>query len=126
VREIHKYVGYGVAAGFAVLTLWAAASFVRNRAPGSLFWTLLGGLQVILGIQIVVGGILFALGYRPLSNGPMWLHYAYGGLFPAVVLIVAHRVARRAEGIPWLVFGVAALVNFGLTFRALQTGLGVD
>jgi hypothetical protein len=42
------------------------------------------------------------------------------------VLVAAHRFARKQEGISWIVFGLAALVIFGLTFRALQTGLGID
>jgi hypothetical protein len=117
-------VGYAIPAGFAVLALWALYAFVRNKTPVSWFWHLLAGLQIVIGIQVIVGGILYLSDERPSTTGPEWLHYVYGGLFPAVVLIVAHRFARRLEGIAWLAFGVAALVNFGLTFRALQTGLG--
>ena len=83
-------------------------------------------MQAIVGLQVIVGGVLFLAGGRPLSNGPQWLHYVYGGLFPLAVLVAAHRFARRYEDIPWAVFGAAALVIFGLTFRALQTGLGID
>ena len=113
-------------AGFAVLMLWALVSWIRNHAPAGGFWNLLAVLQVIIGAQVLIGAILFAMGLRPPSNGPTWLHYVYGGLFPAAVLLVAHRFAQKLEGIPWVVFGFAALVNFGLTFRALQTGLGID
>ncbi|HEX2239588.1 MAG TPA: hypothetical protein VHJ82_00375, partial [Actinomycetota bacterium] len=59
------------------------------------------------------------------TPGPQWLHYAYGGLFPVVVLVLAHRWARRLEGLAWVAFGAAGFINFGLTFRALQTGLGI-
>jgi hypothetical protein len=126
VTAFHKYVGFSVPAGFLLLFGWALVSFIRNKPPGEWFWRLLAVVQVVLGVQIVVGGTLFLLGYRPSPNGPVWLHYVYGGLFPAGVLIAAHRYARRYEGISWMIFGVAALVNFGLTFRALQTGLGID
>jgi hypothetical protein len=96
---------------------------VRNKAPGDRFWTLLAILQAVLGLQVVVGGVLYLLGHRATpSSGPEWLHYAYGGLFPVVVLVGAHRFSRRHESIAWLVFGLAALVIFGLTFRALGTG----
>lgn len=124
--EIHRIIGFAVPAGFAALALWALVSWIRNRAPAGGFWNLLAALQVIIGVQVLVGAILFAMGLRPPSNGPTWLHYVYGGLFPAAVLLAAHRFAQRLEGIPWVVFGFAALVNFGLTFRALQTGLGID
>ena len=126
--DLHRYIAYAIPAGFALLTLWALYSLVRNRAPGDWFWNLLAVLQVVIGIQIIVGGVLFAAGGRPDTNGPQWLHYVYGGLFPGAVLITAHGFARseRFRAIPWVVFGVAALVSFGLTFRALQTGLGID
>ncbi len=124
--ELHRYVAYTIPAGFALMVLWVIVSLVRNRTPGDRFWGLLAGLQVVLGIQAAIGVVLFALGLRPQSNGPSWLHYVYGALFPLFILVVAHRVARRFQEIPWVVFGVAAFVNFGLTFRALQTGLGID
>ena len=120
---VHRYLGYAVPAGFAVLALWALVSFLRNRPPSDRFWTLLGILQVVIGVQVVIGGILFLLGLSPPSE-PAWLHYAYGGLFPAALLVAAHRAARRFEDVPWLVFGAVAFVNFGLTTRALMTGLG--
>lgn len=121
---VHRFIGYSVPAGFASLMLWSILALIRNKAPGESFWNLLGALQVVVGIQIVVGGILFLMGARPATSGPKWLHYCYGGLFPAIVLIVAHRYARRYESIPWLVFGIAGFICFGLTFRALQTGIG--
>ena len=124
--QIHRLIAFAVPFGWALLAGWSLFSFLRNKPPGDRFWTLLGALQAILGVQIVIGLILLALGRIPVSRGPVWLHYVYGGLFPVAVLVVAHRFARRQEGISWLVFGVAALVIFGLTFRALQTGLGVD
>ena len=133
----HRYVAYAIPAGFALLALWTLYCFVRNRAPRDAFWNVLAVVQVVFGIQVLVGGFLFLMGLRPTPNGPVWLHYVYGGLFPAALLIAAHRVAARdpgeATGLqrflhehPWVVFGAASLVNFGLTFRALQTGLGID
>jgi hypothetical protein len=126
VGSIHKVIGYAIPSGFALLALWSVYSLVRNRDPHPWFWSLLGILQAIIGIQFVVGGSLYISGLRPASNGPEWLHYVYGALFPAAVLIFAHRWAKGSKAAPWLVFGVAALICFGLTFRALQTGLGVD
>ena len=125
-NAIHEYVAYSVPAGFLLLALWTLYAFVRNQPPHDWYWTLLAALQVVLGIQIVVGIVLFLMGGRPTPpSGPVWLHYVYGGLFPAALLVVAHRYAsERFKEIPYVVFGIVALVNFGLTFRALQTGLG--
>ncbi len=126
VTALHRYIAFAVPAGWALLALWTLFSFVRNKPPGERFWNLLGVLQAVLGVQALVGGILFVLGRRPVTNGPEWLHYVYGALFPVAVLVAAHRFARKQEGISWIVFGLAAVVIFGLTFRALQTGLGID
>jgi hypothetical protein len=125
--DLHRVIAFAIPTGFLLLALWAVVALVRNRNPGDYFWQLLAALQVVTGLQIIVGGILFVAGGRPIADGPQWLHYVYGGLFPAAVLVVAHRVAltERWRQIPWAVFGVAALVCFGLTFRALQTGLGI-
>lgn len=124
--DFHRFVGYSIPSGFGLLGLWALYGFIRNRAPCGGFWTLLAALQIVLAVQLVVGGGLFLSGLRPVTSGPEWLHYAYGALFPAVVLALAHRYAPRLEGIPWAAFGIAGFVCFGLTFRALQTGLGID
>lgn len=124
--DLHRFVAYAVPAGFVLLALGALYTYVRNKEAGGWYWNLLAAVQVILGAQVVVGAILFALGGRPQSNGPNWLHYVYGAVFPIGVLYFAHKYARRHPGVEMLVFGVAGLVAFGLTFRALQTGLGID
>lgn len=122
--DLHRLVAYAVPAGFALLTLGALFTFLRNREPGAWYWSLLAAVQVVLGVQVVVGVILFLMGNRARTEGPDWLHYVYGGLFPLAVLVAAHRFASRHAGAEVAVFGFASLVAFGLTFRALQTGLG--
>ena len=124
--DLHRYVAYSVPALFALLTLGALYTYLRNREPGGWYWNLLAAVQVVLGVQVVVGVVLFALGGRPQSNGPNWLHYVYGAVFPIGVLFFAHKYARKHQGIEMVIFGVACFVAFGLTFRALQTGLGID
>lgn len=124
--EVHRLIGYSIPAGFALLFVLTIYALVRDRSPGGLFWNLLAALQIVLGIQLLVGAVLFASGYRPRTQGPEWLHYIYGAVVPALVLIVAHRAAasERLKAIPWLAFGIAAFICFASTFRALQTGLG--
>lgn len=126
IETLHRFVGFSIPAGFLLLTLWSLYLLIRNRDAGGGYWNLLAVLQVVVGIQFLVGAALFLLGHRPASNGPGWLHYVYGAFFPALVLVVAHARARRVEVGPWLIFGFAAFICFGLTFRALQTGLGID
>ena len=122
--EFHKYLGFTIPVGFGILAIWTAIGLIRNKAPRDAFWTVLGVLQVVISIQVVAGAILFLMGFRPPTD-PIWLHYAYGGLFPAALLIGAHRLAgSRFKDVPWVVFGAAAFLICGLTIRALMTGLG--
>ncbi|MDQ3958341.1 MAG: hypothetical protein M3273_08485 [Actinomycetota bacterium] len=122
--DLHRFVAYSVPAGFALLALGALYSYLRNKEPGGWYWNLLAGVQVVLGLQVIVGLVLLAMGNRAVAKGPDWLHYVYGGLFPLAVLVFAHRFAAKHRGVEAVVFGLASLVAFGLTFRALQTGLG--
>ncbi|MDP9226643.1 MAG: hypothetical protein M3P18_22945 [Actinomycetota bacterium] len=126
--EIHRYFAFVIPTGWLLLAVWSGATLLRNKPPNSRFWSLLAVMQVALGIQAALGIILFVMGYRPHSNGPSWLHYVYGLIFPVVVLTFAHRYARseRFKDIPWLVFGVAAFLIGFSTIRAIQTGLGID
>jgi hypothetical protein len=128
VTDIHRYFAFLIPAGWLILALWSGAILLRNKLPSSRFWSLLAMMQVALGIQAVLGIVLFLMGYRPQSNGPGWLHYVYGLIFPVVVLVFAHRYARsdRFKEIPWLVFGIAAFLIGFSTIRAIQTGLGID
>ena len=124
-NAFHEYFGYAVPAAFGILMLWAAYCLIRNRQPHARFWSLLAVAQVFVAIQVVAGGILFLAGGRPPAS-PQWLHYAYGGLFPAALLMLAHRLGRtRFESVPWVPFGAASLLICGLTIRALMTGLGM-
>lgn len=126
VETIHRFVGYAISGGFLLLALLAAYALIRNIEASGFFWGLLGVLQVVVGIQFIVGAAMFISGRRPASNGPEFLHYVYGAFFPALVLGVAHWRARKVKVAPWLIFGVAAFVCAFSTFRAVQTGLGID
>jgi hypothetical protein len=113
--------GWFIVGSFALLSLWGLATWIIRRGPGRAFWWLVAAVQVALIAQLAGGAILLLLGgRRPL------LHYAYGVLFPVFVLIGAHWVARNViPERPWAAFAVASFIAFGLTLRALTTGLGI-
>ena len=124
--DLHSYVAYAVPVGFGILFLVSVYIYVRNREPRGWYWNLLAALQVVLGLQFIIGGILFLSGARPHSNGPSWLHYVYGAGFPLLVLGITHAQARKRAGAEVLFFGIAAFLCTFSTLRALQTGLGID
>ena len=126
VETIHRFIGYSIPAGFMLLFLIAMFCLAAKKEPHSIFWGLLGAEQAIIVVQLLVGATLFISGRVPASNGPSWLHYIYGAAFPGLVLFIAHRRARKAPAAPWLIFGVASFICAFATFRAIQTGLGLD
>jgi hypothetical protein len=121
--SVHKFIGFATVIGWGALFLWGTAVWVLRRDPTRWFWRLLAALQVLLGIQLVAGIVLLATGHRL----PSLLHLGYGVVFPLIALLVAHVLARSLEDDfdAHKIFSVAAFVVFGLTLRALTTGLGL-
>jgi hypothetical protein len=78
---------------------------------------------VILVLQLIAGVLLLVTGHKL----PSLLHFFYGAVFPAVILVVAHVIGRglASEEDTWKVFAIAGFFLFGLTLRALTTGLGL-
>ncbi len=120
-RTAHTWIGFSIVGGFGLLGLWGLVTWIVRRGPGRAFWWLLAFVQVTLMAQLVGGLVLFGLGGR---RGV--LHYLYGVAFPAAVLVAAHWLARETfPDRPWVPFAVGGFVAFGLTLRALTTGLGI-
>ena len=124
--EVHKFVGFAVVGVFAVGWIWGLGAALLKRDPGDKFWLWLSVAQVLAGLQAIVGLVLLALGKRP----SVWLHYVYG-FGPIVILVLAHSLARDLDRThpgqrplaTWVPFAAAAFICFGLTLRALATGL---
>ena len=118
--RFHTVEGFAIVAGWGVLFLFGIGLFITKRDAGRLYWGLLTVLQVLLGVQLLAGLVLLFSGGRP----PL-LHYFYGAVFPALVLGVCHVFTRGLEKPPYhLFFTIGAFFVFGLTARALMTGLG--
>lgn len=119
--RLHAFVGFAIVGGFALLALWGLATWLIRRGPGKAFWWVLGTLQAALILQLVVGLTLLAMG-----GSREVLHYLYGVAFPVLILVGAHWLGREAfADRPWVPFAVGSFFIFGLTLRALMTGLGI-
>ena len=115
---LHRYLGVALIAIFGAFGVWGLVAWFRNRDPGGGFWALLAAGQIVIGAQAVLGAILLVTaGRRP------WLHYAYG-IFPVLLLFLAHRLSKRLSGLEWLGFAFAGLISVGLLLRAYMTGTG--
>jgi hypothetical protein len=136
VSALHRIVGFLVVAVFALGWIWGLGARIARRAPGERYWTWLAVAQIVAGVQAVLGTVLLLVMGRSVQADDVLggtLHYVYGYL-PLLLFVVAHVVARagdaRAVGIdrpvqPWVPFAWASFISFGLTLRALLTGLGL-
>ncbi|MBI3648353.1 MAG: hypothetical protein HY240_06360 [Actinobacteria bacterium] len=135
--RVHEVLAYGVVGLFALGWIWGLGAKLARRGPGERYWSWLTAVQVAVGAQALLGITLFLTGHRvdvgrPISN---LLHYVYGAL-PILLLVFAHAIAREGNASmigfdpkkriePWVPFAWAAFICFGLTLRALMTGLGI-
>ena len=119
--RFHELEGFVIVAGWGLLFLFGVGPWLTKRDANRVYWGLLTVLQVLLGVQLLAGLVLFFSGGRP----PI-LHYLYGVVFPAVVIGVCHVFTRGLEKPPYhLFFTIGSFFVFGLTARALMTGLGI-
>ncbi len=135
---VHRILGFFVVGVFAVGWIWGLGAKLARREPGALYWRWVALAQVAAGLQALVGLTLLAMGGRVSGGLGGVLHYVYG-LLPLLLFFIAHVVARSgdmsfvgirgSQGEPiairaWTPFAWASFICFGLTLRALMTGLG--
>ena len=133
---VHEVIGYVVVGLFTIGWVWGLGAKLAKRGPGERYWLWLTAAQVTLGVQALLGILLYATGHRVRTGSDLsrLLHYVYGAL-PIVLLVFAHVVARegnagmigfdaRKKIEPWVPFAWVSFISFGLTLRALMTGLG--
>jgi hypothetical protein len=122
VSDLHRYAGYLVVGIFAIGWVFGLVLWIARRQAGSWFWRWLVAAQVVAIVQALIGLVLVIMG-RDVTT---WLHYVYG-FGPIVFFAIGHLLAREEPFVtrPWIPFSLAAFIAFGLSLRALTTGLGL-
>lgn len=120
--EFHELVGFLVVGLFAVGWVFGLVLLISRRSAGDWFWRWLTAAQVVAIVQALIGSIVFLAGGRPST----WLHYVYG-FGPLAIFGIGHLLARDEafRTRPWAPFALASFISFGLSLRALTTGLGI-
>lgn len=119
--HLHEALGFLVMGAWFVFFIYGLVLLIRKREAGRVYYRALRVLEIGLGLEMLAGIPLFFLGGRPTI-----LHYGYGGLFPIIILVIAHNLTRGLIKPPYHVFfTIAAFLVFGLSVRAVMTGLGL-
>lgn len=129
--EFHGYwLGVPVWASWVIIMVWALVLRLLGAGETPTFWRAVSVAQILLALQVAVGAVLLGLWALGLGPPPVpgsafqsVFHVLYGLVFPLVVLVVGHRWAVQGRMEPHTAFAVVGLVNFGLLFRAWQTGM---
>jgi hypothetical protein len=89
VKELHATAAVITIGLFALAALWGAWCWRRQR-QSRWFWRLLRAGQVVVVLEMGIGGILVALGHKPPN-----LHLIYGAL-PVLVSLIAEQLRISA------------------------------
>ncbi len=124
----HRYIGWSIVVAFALIAVYGLVGRVLRRPElGRPFWGLVYYTESVLVVQVVIGVVLLFLGRR-VGTG-FDLHYLYGSVFPLIAAIGGRIYNLRWEEAerehPYVPIAFGALIAFGLTTRALMTGLGL-
>jgi hypothetical protein len=133
IASVHGYwLGVPVFASWLVVCVWALGLRLAGAGETPVFWRAVSVAQILLALQVLVGLVLLAVwtvgaGQPPVPGSAFQstFHVLYGAVFPAVVLVVGHRLARDGRADPHTAFAVVGLVNFGLLLRAWDTASGI-
>ena len=122
-NEIHRYVGYVVVGIFAIGWLFGLVLWISRREAGSWFWRWLVVAQIVAIVQ--------ALGrsrssWFPVERRPLGCTTSTGSDRSCSSRSPISSPARtRSVARPWIPFALASFICFGLSLRALTTGLGI-
>ena len=123
---LHQILGFAVVGALLVIALFGLGLKIarREEAPRA-FWILEHYTENVLIAQVVIGLILFlVLGRRVVGDSLIFLHYFYGSLFPVIAIVAGRIAGLRRERQEFVGPTWGAFFAFGLTLRALMTGMG--
>lgn len=122
----HRYLGIAIVAVLGCIALFGLALrlFGREEAP-RLFWGLQHYTENVLVLQVLTGIVLLFMGRRVVGGPLVWLHYLYGSLFPLIAMVGGRIAGLRRDHREYVGIAWGAFFAFGLTTRALMTGLGI-
>lgn len=122
----HRFIGLSIVVALVYLAVYGLVGRVAGRHEvGRPFWGVLYYTETVLVVQIIAGIVLLFMGRRVGGSG-FDLHYVYGSVFPLLVILVGRLYALRRDDRDYIPIAWAGFIGFGLTFRALQTGCGLD
>lgn len=121
ITSIHgQLIAFTIMGSWAVIMLVSLALRVfAAEAEVGWFWRVVSAAQILLVVQLLIGMYLWITrgGLPGEDTLAHVFHPLYGFVFPALVLLYAHKVARDGRMHRFSAFATAGLVIFALTLR---------
>ena len=120
----HRYLGIALVVAFLVIAVWGVVLRVMRREEAPVpYLALQHWTENLLGLQTAIGLVFLVIGRRVVGDDLVFLHYFYGSLFPFIAIVGGRIAGLRREAFPYVGMAWGGFFAFGLSTRALMTGL---
>ena len=117
VLQLHRSWAWVVIVANGLVGLWGVGAQWTSRLRGRPYWVSTAVAQAFIGVQVVLGLVVYAQGLRPPS-----FHIFYGVfLVVGPTLVWVYRSEPGLRRWLYLFYGVAGLFFMGLAIRAMLT-----
>ncbi|HSM56309.1 MAG TPA: hypothetical protein VK879_09155 [Candidatus Sulfomarinibacteraceae bacterium] len=118
ISEIHRVLSNTIWMFYLAIAVWGLYRAVRGKAVDGSYFGAIAVIQIVILVQVILGGLLYLDGARP---GRQLIHYLYGAFgvvfLPGLFAYLRGDDSNRAQ---W-VYALASLFMFGVTLRIIGT-----
>jgi hypothetical protein len=116
--EIHRVISNTIWMFYLAIAIWGIYRAIRGMSVDGSYFGAIAVIQIVVLLQVILGGVLYFDGGRP---GRELVHYLYGA-FSVVFLpgLFAYLRGDDSNSAQWI-YALASLFMFGVTLRIIGT-----
>jgi heme A synthase len=120
VGELHRALANTIWMFYLFMGVWGIYRAIRREPVNGSYFGAIAVIQIVVVVQVLMGGVLYLSGLRP---GRELIHYLYGA-FGVVFLpgLFAYLKGDDTNSAQWL-FALASLFMFGVIRRIIETAV---
>ena len=120
VGELHRALSNTIWMFYLFMGVWGIYRAIRRQPVNGSYFGAIAVIQIVIVVQVLMGGALYLSGSRP---GRELVHYLYGA-FGVVFLpgLFAYLKGDDSNSAQWL-FALASLFMFGVIRRIIETAV---
>ncbi|MDT8305784.1 MAG: hypothetical protein RRC07_07595 [Anaerolineae bacterium] len=120
VGELHRALSNTIWMFYLFMGVWGIYRAIRRQPVNGSYFGAIAVIQIVLVVQVLMGGALYLTGLRPERE---LIHYLYGA-FGVVFLpgLFAYLKGDDSNSAQWL-FALASLFMYGVVRRVIETAV---